>query len=407
MRSKVIGLGMVGLAVMAVMSMCAAPTTALWMNTVALSTGNTFEAADGSEVVHCNPGDTIAFDVVSAPASTNLSKAELRADATSCNGDGDYTVTEQLVLYDGDDDTEIVIDEDHAIYNWFWCDNVTDFIGGDDPYFFPESIQEMYFFTNDSTPDEISFYLNWTEKVWSPAVSSAYIGMAYSTLSWSLTLTFDEDGEVTYEFPQTRINSNEEVLTVAPIYYTVEAFGEEVDQNQTWDSFNLTAQTITKYQNVPILTDGDAMFVVTSLEEYTGYSIFSQNFPYDNDELHPWDTTIEQISATTYRVTCEVPINEVTDVEYFWVGTNIQSDTSSAIRIDVGDVQATYPFPMTPFLVSGIAGMACLVLADKAANSKKDKAAVYILVIIGLALAILAAYIVIQHYFMPSWPRLF
>lgn len=407
MRSKVIGMGMVGVAVIAAMAMLAPTGSALWMNTVALSTGNTFEPAAGSAVVHCNPGDTITFDLISRPSDTNLSVAELRADGTGCNGDGTYSLSEQLVLYDGDDDTEIVIDEDSGLFDWYWADNITNVPGGDDPYIYPESIQTMSFFTNDSNPEDISFYLNWTEKVWAPSVSSQYIGYAYTTMSWSITLTFDEDGIVEYSFPQTRENSNGETLTVALIQHGIAIFDYTEDGNYTYDSFNLTAMEITKYPNVPILTDGDAMFVVTSLKEYAGYSIWTVNFPYDNDELHPWETTVEQVGAYTYQITCEVPINEVDDVEYFWVGSNIQSDTSSAVRIDVGDVQAMFPFPFTPFLVTGIAGMVCLVLADKAANTRKDKAAVWILCAVGVAMLIVAAYIVMQHYWMPSYPRLF
>ena len=393
-KKRILSLGLMAFGTLAVMAMLMPTSSAIWQNIQGNSTGNIFEPVQANAVIHCNPGDKIAFDVVSKPSSTNLSVAEMRAVAGGgCNGA--YTINDELVLFDGDDDTVLPLSPVLGIQTLFWCDNITNPPGGDDPLY-PESIQTMTFHSNDSDIEAKQMHFNWTEAYWVGSVGSHHSAAYYTTGSWATVLEFDADGDCSLTLPQSRQNSNDEKMIVAAITYQFDGV----------DTFNLSEMSVTKYTNCPVLTDNDAMFFATTLKEWTD-DYYYDNFPYDSSELHPWKVTITQIDATHYRIETEVPINEISDTSYYGGFTNYQGDMCAAPRIDVGNVQALYPFPITPFLITGIVGFACCVVADKMANTKKDKASVVILVIVGVALIALCVYVAVQFYFCPTWPKVF
>ena len=368
---------------------------ALWNNPLGYSTGNIVQPVSGE--IACEAGDTISFDVESYRPDLNVSIDELRAFPTGgCNG-YPYTIPEQRYFFDGDNTTGQWINARvGSVLNQFWMDNITE----PDDTLYPISIENMWFHTNDSAPEDVFMYLNWTEAVWSPSVSSRYFCMYYTTVDYSLDLVFDADGEATVDFPQTRQNSNDETLTVAMLQYSLEPGQNDTD---AFTPFFMDEMSITAFPNVPLLIDSDGSFIVSELIEYTG-SYYYGDFPYDVDELHPWKTTIAQVSGTTYRITAEVPVNEE-DGQLNFCTMNIEGDITSQ-TITVGN-KVAHPFPYVEFLILGTVGAVMLVGADKAANSRKDKAAVYILVMIGVIMLALCAYIVIQHTYMTGWPRVF
>jgi len=371
---------------------------ALWNNPLGYSTGNIVQPVSGE--IACEAGDTISFDVESYRPDLNVSIDELRAFPTGgCSG-FPYTITEQRYFFDGDNTTGQWINARvGGVLNQFWMENITE---PQDTYY-PMFVQTMTFHTNASTPEDTFMYLNWTTWFWSSAVSSQYFAVPYNfafPTDYSLDVVFDADGYAEVSFPMDKVSSNGALLTEGMIEYSIEP-----GQNDTgvFTPFFLDEMSITAYELVPLLLDTDGSFIVSELIEYTG-SYFSGDFPYDRDQLHPWKTNIEQTSSKGYTITTAAPINQE-DGQLYFAWFNAQGDTASQ-TITVGN-KVAHPFPYVEFLILGTVGAVMLVGADKAANSRKDKAAVYILVMIGVIMLALCAYIVIQHTYMTGWPRVF